>query len=191
MSLLGTGLHEIKHYEDALSVQEACLSLLRRHGAAEFTILGMQNNLAVTYENLGRFEEALRLKLDVYSGSLKVNGIEHKDALIAANNYAWGLIQLERFEEVKALLRKTMPVARRVLGESHELTFKLNWIYGRALYRGPAATFEDRSEAVTTLEDAGRTARRVLGGAHPLATSFESELLKSRAALRAREASNA
>jgi tetratricopeptide (TPR) repeat protein len=191
MSLLGTGLHEIKHYEDALSVQEACLSLLRRHGAAEFTILGMQNNLAVTYENLGRLEEALRLKLEVYSGSLKVNGIEHKDALIAANNYAWGLIQLERFEEVKALLRKTMPVARRVLGESHELTFKLNWIYGRALYRGPAATFEDRSEAVTTLEDAGRTARRVLGGAHPLASSFEQELRNARAALRAREASNA
>ena len=51
----------------------------------------------------------------------------------------------------------------------------------------PAATLDDLREAVTTLEDTERTARRVFGGAHPLASAIESHLQKSRAALRARE----
>jgi len=46
-------------------------------------------------------------------------------------------------------------------------------------------------EAVTTLEDAGRIARRVFGGAHPLTVDIEGELRDARAALRAREAQGA
>jgi hypothetical protein len=40
---------------------------------------------------------------------------------------------------------------------------------------------------VTTLEDAERTARRVLGGAHPTTTGIEDSLRNARAALGARE----
>ena len=36
------------------------------------------------------------------------------------------------------------------------------------LYEDDGATLDDLREAVTTLEDTERTARRVLGGAHPL-----------------------
>ena len=36
-----------------------------------------------------------------------------EETLRAANNYASTLNVLKRFEEAKALLRKTMPVARR------------------------------------------------------------------------------
>ena len=46
----------------------------------------------------------------------------------------------------------------------------------RALYEDPAATLDDLREAVTTLEDAGPIARRVLGGAHPLAAGIRAEL---------------
>ena len=45
----------------------------------------------------------------------------------------------------------------------------------------------DVREAVTTLEDAGRTARRVLGGSHPLTKNIEGTLQNARATLRARE----
>ena len=41
---------------------------------------------------------------------------------------------------------------------------------------------------MTTLEDAGRIARRVLGGAHPVAAEIERCLQEARARLRAREA---
>ena len=55
------------------------------------------------------------------------------------------------------------------------------------LYSDPAATLDDLREAVTTLEDLERTARRVSGGAHPLTKNVEGSLRKARAALRARE----
>jgi hypothetical protein len=49
------------------------------------------------------------------------------------------------------------------------------------------ATLDDLHEAVTTLEETERVARRVFGGAHPLVQSVERYLRESRAALRARE----
>ena len=87
----------------------------------------------------------------------------------------------------KSLLRKTMPVARRALGESHEFTLKTRWIYAKALYDDPGSTLDDLREAMTTLEDAERTVRRVFGGAHPFTVKIEVALRQSRAALRARE----
>ena len=64
---------------------------------------------------------------------------------------------------------------------------KMKWNYAMALYRDPGATLDDLREAVTTLEDAARIARRVLGGAHPTTTGIEGALRNARAALRARE----
>ena len=72
-----------------------------------------------------------------------------------------------------------MPVARRVLGESNDLTLRLNWTYGRALCCDDDATLDDIREAVTTLEDARRIARRVFGGTHPLTMGIESTLRNS------------
>ena len=105
-----------------------------------------------------------------------------------ANNYAWSLRELERLEEVKTLLRKTLPVARRVLGKSDELTLMMRWCYAEALCRDDGATLDDLREGVTTLEDVERTARRVFGGAHPNTMGIEGSLRDARAALRAREA---
>ena len=130
------------------------------------------------------------MKRDVYSGRLELNGEEHQDTLIAANNYASSLVKLERFEQAKALLRKTMPVARRVLGESHELTLKMRCNFAEALYEDPDATLDDIREAATTLEDMVPTARRVFGGTNPIAEGIEESLRDARAALRAREATS-
>ena len=80
-----------------------------------------------------------------------------------------------------------MPVARRVLGKTHDTTLRLSWHYARALYEDDGATLDGLREAVTTLEDVERTARRVLGGAHPLTPAMESHLKSARAGLRARE----
>ena len=61
--------------------------------------------------------------------------------------------------------------------------------YADSLYADANTTLDDLREAVTTLEDAGRIARRVLGGAHPITTGIESSLRESRAELRARDTS--
>ena len=81
------------------------------------------------------------------------------------------------------MLRKIIPVARRVFGDSHELTLRMRTNYARSLYKDDGATLDDLREAVTTLEDVERTARRVFGGAHPLTVKIERDLQKVRAAL--------
>ena len=80
-----------------------------------------------------------------------------------------------------------MPVARRVLGNSHDYTLRMRWSHAMALYLDDGATLDNLREAVTTLEDTERTARRVLGGANPTTMSIEAHLQRARAVLRACE----
>ena len=80
-----------------------------------------------------------------------------------------------------------MPVVRRVVGENAETTLRMKMLHAEALYMDSAATLDDLREAVTTLEETERTARRVLGGAHPLTTLTEGHLGLAREALRTRE----
>ena len=94
---------------------------------------------------------------------------------------------LKHFEEAKSLLIKTMPVARRVLGDGHEVSLRLRWIYAQSLYTADGATLDDLREAVTMLEDTERTARRVFGGSNPLTKGIAALLQDARATLRARE----
>ena len=84
-------------------------------------------------------------------------------------------------------MRKTIPAVRRVLGDSHGSALGMRRLYATALYRDPAATLDDLHEAVMTLEETARTARRVLGGAHPLTARIEDALRNARSVLRAHE----
>ena len=127
---------------------------------------------------------------DVYSGRLKLNGEEDDRTLTAAYNYAVSLNDANRFEEGQALYRKTIPVVRRILGESHDLTLRMRWSYATALTRDANATLDDFLEALKTLTELVGTTRRVLGGAHPLTMivkdSHRYAIADTRAALRAR-----
>ena len=57
------------------------------------------------------------------------------------------------------------------------------------MLQSKGATLDDLREAVETLEDARRIARRVLGGAHPTTVEIEQCLELARRALRARDTS--
>ena len=127
------------------------------------------------------------MKKAVYSGYVKLHGEEHDKTISAALNYAVSLLGLKRFVEAKELVRKTMPVARRVLGTDNYLTLQMRSLYAHSLYADNGATLDDVREAVTTLEDTERIARRVLGSAHPIVCSMERTLREARAALAARE----
>ena len=59
--------------------------------------------------------------------------------------------------------------------------------YSIALNNDEGATLDDLREAVTTLEDTERTARRVLGGANPLTSTIEEGLRNAIDTLRARD----
>ena len=113
---------------------------------------------------------------DVYSGWLKLKGEDYYDTLREAGNYASSLISLERFEEAKSVLRKAIPVARRVLGEGNDTTLMKKLNYASALCKAPSATLDDLREAVTTLEETEPIARRVLGSGHPIAKDASESL---------------
>ena len=76
---------------------------------------------------------------------------------------------------------------RLLAREGRELTLRMRWEYARVLYKDDCATLDDLREAVSTLEDLERTARRVLGCAHPAAMGIERSLKFSREALHARD----
>ena len=115
-----------------------------------------------------------------------------EDTLEVITNYAGNYTVLGRFEEAKSVLRETLPVARRVLGESHALTVEMRMSYAEALYKDTSATPDDIHEAVKMLEDVAPAAR-VSSGIYrgPLTESFERQLRSARAALRAREEADA
>ena len=116
------------------------------------------------------------MRQEIYSGNLKLNGKQNELTLVAANNYAHCLLTLQKCEEAKSLLRKAIPVARRVLGEGDCITLRMRWNYARALYEDDSATLDDLRGAVTTLEETERIARRVFGGSYPLAENIEDAL---------------
>ena len=144
--------------EDALP--QRCDGLERRHGLAEIVERGAFVPV-----------ERQRVKPPIFEDT-------------AASNYAALLKKLNRFEEAKVLLRKVLPVVRRNKGDSSMNTLKMRWNYADAL-SNDGATLDDLREAVTTLEETARIARRVLGGSHPITEGIEADLERSRAALRA------
>ena len=144
-------------------------------------------NLAIMYEQVGRNEEALKMYREVYSERLKLHGKEHRATFAGACNYADTLVALKLFKEARALMRKTIPGSRRVLGEGNEITLLMRTNYAQSLYKDAAAALDDLREAVTTLEETEAVARRVLGSAHPTTEAVERALRGARATLRARE----
>ena len=104
-----------------------------------------------------------------------------------ANNYAALLKNYHRHKKAESLLRRTIPVAQRVLGENDIILLTMEKVYAESLYRDSSATLDDLRKAVATLEDTERTARRVLGGAHPDVVRIEKSLREAREAVHARE----
>ena len=148
---------------------------MRRVGASENSMLTAQNNLAATYNNLGQTDKSLRMYREVYSGRLRLNGDEDEKTLLAAGNYAMVLLELQRFEEAKKVLRRTVPVARRVLGAEHALTLSLREDLSRATLEGESSG-EEKREALRMLEELAGVMRRVLGPTHPDTLRVQREL---------------
>ena len=84
------------------------------------------------------------------------------------------------------------PVPPPLIPSTVDITLIAKQYYAETLYNNVNAgasrrPLDDLREAVTTLEDVERTARRVFGGANPISESAETSLQNARAALAARE----
>ena len=88
--------------------------------------------------------------------------------------------------EAKELLRKVIPLSRRVQGEDHFYTLKMQWTYGDVLSSAPGATREDCLEAEKILEKVFGRYKRMLGENHPYTKTCESQLASARMMARMR-----
>ena len=61
------------------------------------------------------------------------------------------------------MLRKNIPIVRRVLGESYQLTLEMRWLYAVNLFRNDGATLDDLREGVETLEAFAPLWTRIFG----------------------------
>ena len=111
--------------------------------------------------------QALAVRRETYEASKAVTGNnEEYDTLVHCNNLLHSLVEEKRIDEATSLARENIPLAVASLGPGNDITLKMRYSLARALSRYDAS-LEDRSEAVTILEDVCQTARQVFGAAAP------------------------
>ena len=82
-------------------------------------------------------------------------------------NLASSLIDDGHFAEARKLINETLPIARRVCGDAHDLTLGHRYILPRSIVLNPDATQENLRVAKGELEDLLPTTRRIFGNSHP------------------------
>ena len=168
MGMLGLGLTAAGHDEEALSVQEAELIMLRRLGASEETMLAVQSNLANTYCELGRSDEALSAYREAYARCKSLFGNSDERTLMAANNLVFQLQKQNKYTEAVSILREPLLDARRALGDDHDMTLMLGSLLADSLAGpGTSPTVGNLREAIALQEDICKRSRRLLGRSHP------------------------
>ena len=183
MNQLGNGLHDADQHEDALTVREAELAMKLRLGMPARQLLVVRGNIANSYQMLRRYDEALRMRREVYSGTLRICGEDSYDALVDTLNLALALRKTGNKPEAKELLRARIPVAERSLGRENYVYFRLRWTYAKSLADAADATLDDVVQAEALLDDTYTRFRRVMGDRHPDTPRIHEILLAMREAL--------
>ena len=184
--------------EEALPVLEANLALRRRYWPhAEQAVLAAQANAACCLDDLGRFDEALVLKREIYARRVATMGVSHERTILSGNNLVASLEQEMLWNEAKTFLcDELLPATRRMLGDDHNTTLVIRRNLGDVLRGDPESTRDhlrlntarrrrpvfdvntgdDLLEAETILHDVVQRRRRVFGPAHPETRQVESTL---------------
>ena len=141
VGVLGSALDTNERSAEALPVLEAFLALNRRLWPhAEHAILNAQASLAVCLQNLGRCDEALVLRREIYANYVAMFGVSHEHTIVSGSNLAMST----KPHEAKTLVRdQLLPAARQSLGPDHNLTLGLGEILVAALANNPDCTRDD------------------------------------------------
>ena len=174
---LVNGLKAGERYDEALAVCEVDLATMQRHGASEFNQLIAHTSIADCYEDLGRNEELLTKRRDIYERMVKLRGAADCDTLIDATRLADALILEGCYREARSFTAQQSRVARRVLGSESRDTLDLRVSYAISLYQDDVSRL---NEALAILVEVYQTARRVFGDAHPITRAVQEKLSEAR-----------
>jgi hypothetical protein len=132
-------------------------------------------NLASTYRNQGRWNEAEKLDIKVVETSKTVLGAEHPDTLTSMASLASTYRNQGRWNEAEKLDVKVMETRKTVLGAEHPdtLTGMANLAYTWS-FQGR------RTDALALIQECCDLRNRVLGPNHPDAQNSYSNLVNWR-----------
>ena len=158
------------------SAMEDC----RRFGRGELITLNQRINISCCLDELGRTEEALVIMhRDVLAKMRSLCGPEDPETIKQAISVSLMLSKLGRYAEMADFVRPETALARRVLGDEHEITLRLRYHYAQGRLEGAAATgisLADFAEAKADIEDVHLRTKRIFGASHPL-TYHTTQLL--------------
>ena len=134
-------------------------------------ILNQRLNIACCLDELGRHDEALGMHRDVLDEMRSLLGNEDPGASKQAVSICIILSKLGRFTEMAEFVCSEAALARRTLGDDHEITLRLRYHYAQGRLDGVAPTgisVADWAEANAEIEDVYLRMKRLLGASHPL-----------------------
>ena len=174
MTALGTGLYMTFSYADALTAFEGDLAMMQRIRAPEFMMQSQKTNVANCYDYLGRKDEALVIRREIYAWRRINLGFSNDLTQTAALNVSHSLIESGRIPEAKSICYEVigaLPPDKLISFNMLRLRQKLAW-----------AEFDDGNlrEAQAMYEDLERSTLRVLGPAHPLTQGVKTYLKVTR-----------
>ena len=149
-------VYEAVELEVAVAVVEGVL------GPDHPDTLAVRNNLALVYESVGRFGEAIELFEQVLDERERVLGADHPDTLKTRNNLASVYYSVGRFAEAIDAWEELLRDCQRVLGADHPVTLDVR--NNLAVAYKSVGRF---GEAIELYEQVLDERERVLGADHP------------------------
>ena len=132
------------------------------HGKKGNEYAAALNNLAVIYDDTGRYDDAEPLHDEALSIRRRVLGADHTDTALSLNNLAGLYCAQGRYDDAEPLFEEALSITRRVFGADHPDTAQsLNHL--AELYRAQGR-YDD---AEPLYDEALSIRRRVLGTDHP------------------------
>jgi len=119
-SRLGTLLSTEGHEEEAYPHYLTSLELRQRRGEPDMVAIGnLQCNIALSYESLGRLDDAIDLGRQSVETMTRAVGASHPQVAWMLDNLGSMLASHRRFEEARPLLEQALEVWTRALGPTH------------------------------------------------------------------------
>ncbi len=147
---------ELVHHEDIRAFAERIL------GVEHENTLALRNGLAIGYQVLGSYREAVDLNEETLRLKEKVLGLEHQNTLSSRNNLAINYRYLNRHQEALELDEETLRLYEKLLGPEHPHT--LSSRNGLAIdYRN----LDRHQDALDLDEETLRLREKVLGPEPP------------------------
>ena len=189
-AMRGYALNVLTIAHMAVRAEEAlCSATAYRSWCCRFdpmNVICAEENLAIVYKNLGRYEEAIPIMQQLRAAKLRrLRGSENEDSVNSLLNLAESLGGSGRYEEAIQLLSAERPAACRALGSDHSLCLSLAQVVGGVHYfhGKESGDATELLAACTVLRDAILRSRRTLGPHHPHTSAAENTFVMAMEAL--------